>query len=84
VIFFPLPIVRLAGDAIANAIEREFLERDRTKLHDAAVNGRGACKWSDRSQVGLRHNFNNIIAAILGHSEMVEPQLTPEPTGTAY
>ena len=29
---FPLSIVRLAGDAVANAIEREFLERDRAKL----------------------------------------------------
>ena len=25
---------------------------------------------------GIAHNFNNIIAAILGYSEMVEPQLT--------
>src|SRR4029077_5095344 len=26
---------------------------------------------------GVAHNFNNIIGAILGFSEMVEPQLTP-------
>ena len=26
---------------------------------------------------GIAHNFNNIIGAILGYSEMVEPQLTP-------
>jgi len=29
---FPLPVVRLAGDAMVNAIEREFLERDRATL----------------------------------------------------
>src|SRR5262249_31496804 len=29
---FPEPVVRLAGDAVANAIEREFLERDRATL----------------------------------------------------
>src|SRR3979411_1081405 len=26
---------------------------------------------------GIAHNFNNIIGAILGYSEMVEPQLVP-------
>src|SRR5262245_57556692 len=29
---FPLPVLRLAGDAVANALEREFLEGDREKL----------------------------------------------------
>jgi signal transduction histidine kinase len=73
---FPLPVVRLAGDAVANAIEREFLERDRARLSTRLERAR-------RMQVvgslasGIAHNFNNIIAAILGYSEMVEPQLTP-------
>jgi hypothetical protein len=39
---FPLPVVRLAGDAVANALEREFLERDRARL--ATWNGRAACR----------------------------------------
>ena len=43
---FPLPVVRLAGDAVANAIEREFLERDRARLHDAV--GTGAPYADDR------------------------------------
>jgi signal transduction histidine kinase len=73
---FPLPVVRLAGDAVANAIEREFLERDRARLSTRLERAR-------RMQIvgslasGIAHNFNNIIAAILGYSEMVEPQLTP-------
>jgi signal transduction histidine kinase len=73
---FPLPVVRLAGDAMVNAIEREFLERDRARLATRLERAR-------RMQVigslasGIAHNFNNIIAAILGYSEMVEPQLTP-------
>src|SRR6185369_2121435 len=29
---FPLSIVRLAGDAVANALERDLLERERAKL----------------------------------------------------
>jgi signal transduction histidine kinase len=73
---FPLPVVRLAGDAIVNAIEREFLERDRARLATRLERAR-------RMQVigslasGIAHNFNNIIGAILGYSEMVEPQLMP-------
>ena len=73
---FPLPVVRLAGDAMINAIEREFLERDRARLATRLERAR-------RMQVigslasGIAHNFNNIIGAILGYSEMVEPQLTP-------
>ena len=41
---FPLPVVRLAGDAVANAIEREFLERDRARTLRRGWNGRAACK----------------------------------------
>jgi signal transduction histidine kinase/FixJ family two-component response regulator len=73
---FPLPVVRLAGDAMVNAIEREFLERERARLATRLERAR-------RMQVigslasGIAHNFNNIIGAILGYSEMVEPQLTP-------
>jgi len=73
---FPVPVVRLAGDAVANAIEREFLERDRATLATRLERAR-------RMQVigslasGIAHNFNNIIGAILGYSEMIEPQLTP-------
>jgi len=73
---YPPPVVRLASDAVAGAIERDFLERDRAKLATRLERAR-------RMQVvgslasGIAHNFNNIIAAILGYSEMVEPQLTP-------
>ena len=73
---FPQPVVRLAGDAVANAIEREFLDRERARLTMRLERAR-------RMQVigslasGIAHNFNNIIAAILGFSEMAEPQLAP-------
>ena len=39
---FPLPVLRLAGDAVANALEREFLESDRERLA-TPWNGRAAC-----------------------------------------
>ena len=75
-VVFPLPVVRLAGDAVASAIEREALERDRQKLATRLERAR-------RMQIvgtlasGIAHNFNNIIAAIVGYSEMAESELTP-------
>ena len=75
-VVFPLPVVRLAGDAVASAIEREALERDRQKLATRLERAR-------RMQIvgtlasGIAHNFNNIIAAIAGYSEKAELELTP-------
>jgi signal transduction histidine kinase len=74
--FFPLPVVRLAGDAVANAIERESLERDRTRLMTRLERAR-RMQTIGSLATGIAHNFNNIIGAILGYSEMAEPQLTP-------
>jgi signal transduction histidine kinase/CheY-like chemotaxis protein len=73
---FPLRVMRLAGDAVANAIEREYLERDRARLSAHLERAR-------RMQIigsltsGVAHNFNNIIGAVLGHAEMAKPQLPP-------
>jgi signal transduction histidine kinase len=73
---FPLPVVRLAGDAVANAIEREHLDRDRARLASRLERARRMQMVGSLAS-GIAHNFNNIIGAILGYSEMVEPQLTP-------
>jgi signal transduction histidine kinase len=70
----PAPIVRLAGDAVANAIEREFLERERAKLTMRLERARRMQMVGSLAS-GIAHNFNNIIGAILGYSEMIEPQL---------
>lgn len=72
----PVPIARLAGDAVANALEREFLERDRAKL-GARLERARRMQMVGSLASGIAHNFNNIIAAILGYSEMIEPQLAP-------
>ena len=71
----PIPIARLAGDAVANALEREFLERERTKLATRLERARRMQMVGSLAS-GIAHNFNNIIGAILGYSEMAEPQLT--------
>jgi signal transduction histidine kinase/CheY-like chemotaxis protein len=70
----PIPIARLAGDAVANALEREFLERERTKLATRLERARRMQMVGSLAS-GIAHNFNNIIGAILGYSEMTEPQL---------
>jgi len=72
----PAPIVRLAGDAVANAIEREFLERERARLTMRLERARRMQMVGSLAS-GIAHNFNNIIGAILGYSEMIEPQLAP-------
>jgi signal transduction histidine kinase len=73
---FPLPVVRLAGNAMVNAIEREFLERDRATLATRVERARRMQMVGSLAS-GIAHNFNNIIGAILGYSEMVELQLVP-------
>ena len=75
---FPLPVLRLAGDAVANAIEREFLERDRARLSTRLERARRMHMIGSLAS-GIAHNFNNIISAILGYSEIVESKL---PRGT--
>jgi signal transduction histidine kinase len=72
---FPLPVLRLAGDAVANALEREFLERDRARLTTRLERAR-RMHMIGLLASGIAHNFNNIISAILGYSEIVEPELT--------
>jgi signal transduction histidine kinase/CheY-like chemotaxis protein len=70
----PIPISRLAGDAVANALEREFLERERNRLATRLERARRMQMVGSLAS-GIAHNFNNIIGAILGYSEMAEPQL---------
>ncbi|MBV8613053.1 MAG: hypothetical protein JOY66_04690, partial [Acetobacteraceae bacterium] len=82
-VFFPLPVVRLAGDAIANAIERESLERDRAKLATRLERARRMQTVGSLAS-GIAHNFNSIIAVILGYSEMVEAELVPRSKSAQY
>jgi signal transduction histidine kinase len=71
---FPLPVMRLAGDAVGNAIGRELLERERTRLADR-VERASRMEAVGQLASGIAHNFNNIIAAILGYSELAEGEV---------
>src|SRR5262249_27162541 len=50
-------------------------ERDRARLTTRLERARRMQMIGSLAS-GIAHNFNNIISAILGYSEMVEPQLT--------
>ncbi|MBV8440072.1 MAG: two-component system VirA-like sensor kinase [Hyphomicrobiales bacterium] len=72
--FFPLAVVRLAGDAIGAAIERELSERDRARLAARLERAR-RLQMVGQLASGIAHNFNNIIGAILGYSEMAATEI---------
>jgi len=63
-------LLRMALDSIANAIEREFFERERTRLRQAR-----RMETIGTLASGIAHNFNNIVGAILGYTEMIEEQV---------
>jgi signal transduction histidine kinase len=73
-VYFPLPVVRLAGDAIGAAIERDLSERDRARLA-ARLERAVRLQMVGQLASGVAHNFNNIIGAILGYSEMAATEI---------
>ena len=75
-LFFPLAAARLAGDAIADALEREIREREKVKL-TARLERALRMQMVGQLASGVAHNFNNIISAILGYSEMAGSEVEP-------
>ena len=69
-------LLSMAFDAIANAVEREFLEQDRERLE---VNLEQARHMETIGALasGIAHNFNNIKGAILGYAETAQAQVGP-------
>jgi len=73
-VYFPLAAVRLAGDVIADALERQIREREKTKLL-ARLDRALRLQMIGQLASGVAHNFNNIIGAILGYSEMAAAEV---------
>jgi signal transduction histidine kinase len=71
-----LGLVGMAFDAIANAVEREFLEQDRERLESNLQQARRMETIGALSS-GIAHNFNNITGAILGYTETAQAQVEP-------
>jgi len=72
-----LGLLGMAFDAIANAVEREFLEQDRERLESNLQQARRMETIGALSS-GIAHNFNNITGAILGYTETAQAQVAPQ------
>ncbi|MDQ0392138.1 two-component system VirA-like sensor kinase [Labrys monachus] len=69
-----LGLLRMALDAFANALARNSLEQERTRL-EARLQQARRMETVGALASGIAHNFNNILGAILGHAEMAEEQV---------
>jgi signal transduction histidine kinase/CheY-like chemotaxis protein len=68
-----LGLLSMAFDAVANAIEREFLEQDKERL-EANLQQARRMETIGALASGIAHNFNNITGAILGYAETAQAQ----------
>jgi signal transduction histidine kinase len=69
-------LLRMAFDAIANALSRESLETDRERLQENLQRAR-RMETIGAFASGIAHNFNNIIGAILGYAETAQSHVRP-------
>ena len=69
-----LGLLRMALDAICNAVERHGLEQDRERL-EANLQHARRMETIGAFASGIAHNFNNIVGAILGFAESAQPQV---------
>jgi signal transduction histidine kinase/CheY-like chemotaxis protein len=67
-------LFRMAFDVIANAVGRINLEREKERLEANLLQAR-RMETIGAFASGIAHNFNNIVGAILGHTEMADTQL---------
>jgi signal transduction histidine kinase len=69
-----LVLLRMAADTVGNAFGRARLERERIRL-EASLEQARRMETVGALTSGVAHNFNNIIGAILGHTEMQEEEV---------
>src|SRR6185369_16631778 len=67
-------LFRMAFDAIANAVGRINLEQEKGRLEANLLQAR-RMETIGAFASGIAHNFNNIVGAILGHTEMADAQV---------
>ncbi|MEJ0015207.1 MAG: two-component system VirA-like sensor kinase [Acetobacteraceae bacterium] len=68
-----LGLLRMALDVIANALGRKSLEQERLRLEMRLQQAR-RLETVGALASGITHNFNNIVGAILGYTEMATEQ----------
>jgi len=64
-------LFRMAFDAIANALSRVTLEQEKERLQACLQQAR-RMETIGTFASGIAHNFNNIVGAILGYTEMAD------------
>jgi signal transduction histidine kinase len=73
--YFEVALFRMAFDAIANAVGRINLEHEKERLEENLQQAR-RMETIGAFASGIAHNFNNIVGAILGHTEMADAQIS--------
>jgi signal transduction histidine kinase/CheY-like chemotaxis protein len=76
-------LFRMAFDAIINAMDRVIHEQERERL-EASLQHADRMETIGTFASGIAHNFNNIVAAILGYTEIADARIRAgkEPTGS--
>ncbi len=69
--------VRMAGEVVSHAVQRLLTARKRAEL-EARLARAGRLEAVGSFASGIAHNFNNLIAAVLGHAEMATDAAPPE------
>ena len=69
-----LMLFRMAFDAIASAVGRINLEQEKERLEANLLQAR-RMETIGAFASGIAHNFNNIVGAILGHTEMADARI---------
>jgi C4-dicarboxylate-specific signal transduction histidine kinase len=72
-----LGLLRMALDAVVNAMRREHPEKERARFERGLHQAR-RMETVGALASGIAHNFNNIVGAILGYTEMAEAQLASD------
>jgi len=71
-----LGLLRMALDAIMNAVARQYMGQERERLETRLRQAR-RMETVGAFASGIAHNFNNIVGAILGYAEIAEGQVVP-------
>jgi signal transduction histidine kinase len=67
-------LFRMAFDAIANAVSRIVLEQEKERLQASLQKAR-RMETIGAFASGIAHNFNNIVGAILGYTEIADARV---------
>jgi signal transduction histidine kinase/FixJ family two-component response regulator len=70
-------LLGMALDAVINALRRNHFEQERGRLEQRLQQSR-RMETVGALTSGIAHNFNNIIAAILGYAEIAEAQVVSD------